>query len=88
MGEVSVKGTRPIMPRETAGQKAVGEHPWLTGYATDALAAGVDVQTVATQMGHRDLSMLSKVYQHLQRKGQFLKDAQAKATAGVWLEVG
>ncbi len=57
-------------------------------YATDALAAGVDVQTVATQMGHRDLSMLSKVYQHLQRKGQFLKDAQAKATAGVLLDVG
>jgi integrase len=57
-------------------------------YATDALAAGIDIQTVATQLGHRDLRMLSQVYQHLKRKQKFLKEAQAKATAGVLLDVG
>ena len=57
-------------------------------YATDALAAGIDIQTVATQLGHRNLQMLSKVYQHLKRKERFLKEAQAKATAGVLLDVG
>ena len=57
-------------------------------YATDALVAGLDIQTVATQMGHRDLRMLSLVYQHLQKKKKFLKDAQARATAGVTLSLG
>jgi integrase len=56
-------------------------------YATDALAAGLDIQTVATQMGHRDLRTLSKVYQHLKRKEKFLKEAQVRATAGVPLSL-
>jgi integrase len=57
-------------------------------YATDALTNGVDCQTVASQLGHTNLLMLSKVYQHLNKNPSFLKQEQARATAGVRLSIG
>ena len=37
-------------------------------FATDAIIRGVDLQTIATLMGHSDLGMLSKVYQHIEKR--------------------
>lgn len=51
-------------------------HSW----ATRALQRGVDPLTVAILMGHRDPSMLAKVYQHLAHDPEFLRQAAAKAT--------
>lgn len=48
-------------------------HTW----ATDALLNGSDSVVVAELMGHRDTTMVSKVYQKLARNPEFLKD-QAK----------
>jgi integrase len=45
-----------------------------------ALKAGVDPLTRAILMGHRDPSMIAKVYQHLALGPDFLRKAIAKAT--------
>ena len=37
------------------------------GYATEALKAGIDVVSLAHLMGHRDPSMISKVYGQVQQ---------------------
>lgn len=50
-------------------------HTW----ATEALERGVDAVTVATIMGHKDVTMLMKVYQHLKKKQEFLRDSLHKA---------
>jgi integrase len=50
-------------------------------FATDAIVAGVDLQTIATLMGHRDLKMLSRVYQHVQRRSEHLRDSLQRITA-------
>lgn len=47
-------------------------------FATDALESGVDPITLATLMGHKDVSMLMKVYQHLKLRGKHLRDALDK----------
>ena len=52
-------------------------HSW----ATNALKRGVDPLTVAILMGHKDPSMLAKVYQHLSLSPKHLLD-QAKKAAG------
>jgi len=56
-------------------------------YATDALVAGLDIQTVATQLGHSDLRMVSTIYQKLHKKTAFLKEKQTQATAGINLDL-
>jgi integrase len=49
-------------------------------FATDALERGVDPITLAELMGHRDPTMVSRVYQHLNQKVDHLKDAACRAT--------
>ena len=50
-------------------------------FATDAIIRGVDLQTIATFMGHTDLNMLSKVYQHIRRRSDHLRAGLNKAVA-------
>ena len=50
-------------------------------FATDAILRGVDLQTVATILGHRNLNMLSKVYQHISRCSDHIKEGVRRATA-------
>ncbi|MFO0915952.1 MAG: tyrosine-type recombinase/integrase [Pirellulales bacterium] len=52
-------------------------HSW----ATHALENGVDSLTVAVLMGHKDPSMLARVYQHLSHNPKHLLDQARKATA-------
>ena len=51
-------------------------HAW----CTDALKRGVDPLTVATLMGHKDATMIMKVYQKLGKCDDHLKAALRKAT--------
>jgi integrase len=48
-------------------------HSW----ATHALERGVDPLTVAILMGHKDPSMLAKVYQHLSLNPEHLAQSRA-----------
>jgi integrase len=48
-------------------------------FATDAIIRGVDLQTIATLMGHVDLKMLSRIYQHLNRRSDHLRAGLRKA---------
>ncbi|MCA9195528.1 MAG: tyrosine-type recombinase/integrase, partial [Planctomycetales bacterium] len=57
-------------------------HSW----ATNALQAGVDALTVAILMGHRDPSMLAKVYQHLQHNPEHMLEQARKAASGTIIE--
>ncbi|MCA9058958.1 MAG: tyrosine-type recombinase/integrase, partial [Planctomycetaceae bacterium] len=41
-------------------------------FATNALRAGLDGLTVAILLGHRDVSMLARVYQHLSHEPEHL----------------
>jgi integrase len=50
-------------------------HTW----ATEALERSVDPITVATIMGHKDLTMLMKVYQHIEKKKAHLRTALHQA---------
>lgn len=45
-------------------------HSWIT----DALIKGIDPVTIAALSGHRDLSMIQRVYSHLKLKGTHLRD--------------
>jgi integrase len=49
------------------------------GFATEALKAGVDTVTVAHLMGHRDPSMVSKVYGHVQQDPEHMANAARRA---------
>lgn len=49
-------------------------------FATDAIIRGVDLVTIAQLMGHRDLEMLQRIYQHVKKRGDHLRDALKKAT--------
>ena len=51
-------------------------HSW----ATNALKRGVDPLTVALLMGHKDPSMLARVYQHLSHSPDHMRDQARKAT--------
>jgi integrase len=48
-------------------------------FATDAIVNGVDLQTIATLMGHVDLGMLSRIYQHIKRRSDHLRAGLNKA---------
>lgn len=52
-------------------------------FATDALERGLDAVTVAELMGHRDVAMLSRVYQHLNQRVDHLRSAARRATGVV-----
>jgi hypothetical protein len=45
------------------------------------LLAGVDALIVSTWLGHKDVSTLAKVYQHLQHRPEFLHDKLRAANA-------
>jgi integrase len=47
-------------------------------FITDALVAGIDPVTVATLVDHSDLSMITRVYNKLRKRGDHLKRALAK----------
>lgn len=49
-------------------------------FATDALLRGVDPITVSILMGHKDATMISRVYQHLTQNEGFLREKLEKAT--------
>ncbi len=49
-------------------------HSW----CTHALERGVDAVTVAVLMGHRDTTMISRVYSHLMQRRDHLRDAVRK----------
>lgn len=51
-------------------------HSW----ATNALKRGIDPLTVALLMGHKDPSMLARVYQHLSLSPDHMRDQARKAT--------
>lgn len=51
-------------------------HSW----ATNALKRGVDPLTVALLMGHKDPSMLARVYQHLSHSPDHMREQARKAT--------
>jgi integrase len=42
-------------------------------FATRAILAGVDLETIAVLLGHCDLKMLTKIYSHIRRQGDFIK---------------
>ena len=44
-------------------------------FATRKILEGVDLVTIATLMGHVDLKMLMKTYQHIRRRGEHLRKA-------------
>ncbi len=50
-------------------------------FATSAILRGVDLQTIAILMGHADLKMLNKVYQHIQRCDQHLRSGLERIVA-------
>jgi integrase/recombinase XerD len=50
-------------------------HSW----CTHALERGLDAVTVATLMGHRDTTMICRVYGHLMQKRDFLREAARRA---------
>jgi integrase len=49
------------------------------GYATEALKAGVDTVTVAHLLGHRDPSMISRVYGQVQQDPEHMAKSARKA---------
>ncbi len=49
------------------------------GFATEALKAGVDTVTLAHLMGHRDPSMVSRVYGHVQQDPEHMAAAANRA---------
>lgn len=51
-------------------------------YATEALVNGVDPISLCELLGHSDVSMLMKHYQHLAQKKEHLRDAAERARRG------
>lgn len=85
------RAKRPAELREEAKTKLFGRmarqvapryslyalrHSW----ATNALKRGVDPLTVALLMGHKDPSMLARVYQHLSHSPEHMRDQARRAT--------
>jgi len=48
-------------------------------FATDAITRGVDLVTISLLMGHADLKMLSRVYQHVQKRSGHMRAALKRA---------
>ena len=51
-------------------------------FCTNALKRNVDTTTVALLMGHKDTSMVAKVYQHLAKDDDYMRKAVVRATSG------
>ena len=49
-------------------------------FCTEALERGIDSTTVAILMGHRDTTMVARVYSHLTHNRDHLLQAMEKAT--------
>jgi integrase len=49
-------------------------------FATDAIVRNVDLVTIAEIMGHTDLTMLQKVYQHVSQRLDHLRKGMTQAT--------
>ena len=49
-------------------------------FATDAIIRGVDLVTIAEIMGHSDLTMLQKVYQHVNQRMDHIRRGMEQAT--------
>ncbi len=52
-------------------------------FITDALTKGVDPITLSKLVGHRDLSMIQRVYNKLQKRADHMRKALNQATQGV-----
>ena len=48
-------------------------------FCTEALENGLDAVTVSVLMGHRDTTMISRVYSHLTQRQEHLRDAANRA---------
>jgi integrase len=49
-------------------------------FATDAIVRGVDLVTISQLMGHKSLDMLHRIYQHVSRRSDHLREGLRKAT--------
>jgi site-specific recombinase XerD len=49
-------------------------------FCTDAIIRGVDIVTIAELLGHADLSMLKRIYQHVRKRSDHMREALRKAT--------
>ena len=52
---------------------------WRKGYATEALKAGLDTVTVAHFLGHRDGTMVSRIYGRVQQDPAYMAEAVRRA---------
>jgi integrase len=50
-------------------------------FATDKLKAGVDLLTVATYLGHKNINTLLRVYEHIRRCDDYLQETLERTTA-------
>jgi integrase len=50
-------------------------------FATDAIIRHIDLQTIATLMGHKNINTLLRVYQHIRRCDNHLQESLERATA-------
>jgi integrase len=67
--------------RESLKIEGVIAYAYRHTFATDALLAGNDLATVAAMLGHKDTSMVSKVYGHLDQNAKHMHAAVAKTAA-------
>ena len=67
--------------RKTLKIEGVIAYAYRHTFATDALLAGNDLATVAAMLGHKDVSMVSKVYGHLDQNQKHMHAAVAKTAA-------
>ena len=49
-------------------------------FATEAIINGANVITIARLMGHKDLTMLNRIYQHVMEDKQHLEETRQRAT--------
>lgn len=49
-------------------------------FATDAILRGVDLVTIAKLMGHKNLKMLTEVYEHVSKRQDYLRKGLDQAT--------
>ena len=63
------------------GEKGLCCYSLRHSYATHALEKGIDPVTLSVLMGHADPSMIAKVYQHLAKNPEYLREAAKRARA-------
>ena len=65
--------------REKTGISVLCAYGIRHSYATEGLKNGVDPISLAALMGHSDVSMIAKTYQHLSKNPEFLRQQAQKA---------